>query len=102
MFLPVLLLFTHPIDLAPTQGVIDWGCETHLLTMPTATGIPPSRQAVVTVHYKDAPDFRRVIWQVPEPPGTPVKQQKRNLLEGNRNCGIWTADFLERQAKGQK
>jgi hypothetical protein len=28
-----------------------------------------------------------------------VKQQKRNLLEGNRNCGIWTADFLERQAK---
>jgi hypothetical protein len=102
MFLSILLLFAHPLDLAPTRGVIDWGCETHLLTMPTATGIPPSRQAVATVRYKDRPDFKRVIWQTPEPPGTPVKQQKRNLLEGNRNCGIWTADFLERQAKEKK
>jgi hypothetical protein len=102
MFLAALLLFAHPIDLAPTRGVIDWSCETHLLTKPTATGIPPARQAVVTVHYKDAPDFTRVIWQVVEPPGTPVKEKKRNVVEGARNCGIWTADFLERQTKEKK
>jgi hypothetical protein len=93
----VLFLFMRAGD-APTKNVIDWGCQARLMH----DGLGVWREAVVNIRYKDSPDFNQTIWRMPEPPNTPVKQQKKNILEATKECGVWTADFLERRAKETK